>query len=142
MLGGRMNSKCLLFGTVLLIAGATAAPAAVTESEFPPNTVRDLIAICAPEPSDPMMTPAVNFCHGYAEGAVDVEEAHEAQKGARKLFCLPTPRPPRGSELTSFITWANEQPARLDMPAIDGLFIYLAGRYPCAAEAPKRRRAR
>jgi Rap1a immunity proteins len=137
-----MNSKSLLFGIVLVVTGATAASAAVMESEFPPKTVRDLIAICAPEPSDPMMTAAVNFCHGYAEGAVDVEEAHEAQRGSRKLFCLPTPPPPRGSELGSFIAWANEQPARLDMPAIDGLFIYLAGRYPCPAEAPTRRRMR
>jgi len=137
-----MNSKSLLFGIMLVVAGATAVSAAVMESEFPPRTVRDLIAICAPEPSDPMMTAAVNFCHGYAEGAVDVEEAHEAQRGARKLFCLPTPPPPRGSELTSFITWANEQPARLDMPAIDGMFIYLAGKYPCPAEAPTRRRMR
>jgi Rap1a immunity proteins len=137
-----MRSRSFLFGVVLVIAGATSAAAAVTESEFPPRTVRDLIAICAPEPSDPMMTAAVNFCHGYAEGAVDVEEAHEAQRGARKLFCLPSPPPPRGSELTSFITWANEQPARLDMPAIDGMFIYLAGKYPCPAEALTRRRVR
>ena len=137
-----MRSTSLVFGTVLMVIGATAASAAVTESEFPPNTVRDLIAICSPDNNDPMITAAVNFCHGYAEGAVDVEEAHEAQKGARKLFCLPTPRPPRGSELTSFTAWANEQPARLDMPAIDGMFIYLAGKYPCPAEAPRRRRAR
>ena len=137
-----MRLKGALFGTVLVIAGTKALAAPVTESEFPPKTVRDLIAICAPEPSDPMMTAAVNFCHGYAEGAVDVEEAHEAQKRARKLFCLPTPPPPRGSELSSFIAWANAQPARLDMPAIDGMFIYLAGKYPCPAEAPTRRSAR
>ena len=137
-----MRSRRLLLGMVVVVAGTTAAAAAVTESEFPPRTVRDLVAICAPEPSDPMMTAAVNFCHGYAEGAVDVEEAHEAQKGGRKLFCLPTPPPPRGSELSSFIAWANAQPARLDMPAIDGMFIYLAGRYPCPAEVPTRRRAR
>ena len=68
-----MSLKGVLFGTVLAIAGTTAAVAAVTESQVPPRTVRDLIAICAPEPSDPMMTAAVNFCHGYAEGAVDVE---------------------------------------------------------------------
>ena len=105
----------------------------------PPNTVRDLIAICSADKNDPMMTAAVNFCHGFAEGAVIVEEAHEAQKGARKLFCLPAPPPPRGSELTTFIAWANEQPTRLDMPAIDGMFIYLAGKYPCPAEAPKKR---
>src|ERR1700747_3689630 len=103
-----MRSTSLVFGTVLMVIGATAASAAVTESEFPPNTVRDLIAICSPNNNDPMMTGAVNFCHGCAEGAVEGEEAHEPKKGARKLFCLPTPRPPRGSELTSFTAWANE----------------------------------
>jgi hypothetical protein len=137
-----MRLRGLLYGTMLTVAGATMASAAVTESQFPPKTVRDLIAICSPDNNDPLMTAAVNFCHGYAEGSVDVEEAHEAQRGARKLFCLPTPPPPRGSELTSFIAWANEQPARLDMPAIDGMFIYLAGKYPCPAEAPRRRRVR
>jgi hypothetical protein len=118
------------------------APGAVTESQFPPNTVRDLIAICAADKDDPRMTAAINFCNGFVEGAVIVEEANESHKGARKLFCLPSPRPPRGSELTSFIAWANEQPARLDMPSIDGVFIYLAGKFPCPAEAPSRRRTR
>jgi Ssp1 endopeptidase immunity protein Rap1a len=134
-----MRPRFLLFATMLMFSGATAAPAAVTESQFPPNTVRDLIAICSADKNDPLMTAAVNFCHGFAEGAVIVEEAHEAQKGGRKLFCLPNPLPPRGSELTSFTAWANEQPARLDMPSIDGMFIYLAGKYPCPAETPKKR---
>ena len=130
-----------------LVAGAAVtssmpAPAAVTDAEFPPSSVRDLIAICAPAPDDPRMTASVNFCHGFVEGSVIVEEAHEAQRGARKLFCLPSPRPPRGSELTNFITWANEQPGRLDMPSIDGVFVYLAERFPCPAETSSKRRAR
>ena len=135
------------FGVLALAAGllagaATGASAAVSESQFPPQTVTDLIAICAPAKDDPLMTAAVNFCHGYVEGAVDVEQAHEARRGARRLFCLPTPRPPRGSELTSFIAWANQKPTRLQMPAIDGMFIYLAEKYPCPAAAPRTRRAR
>ena len=130
-----------------LLAGATVAPltlapAAVTDALFPPNSVGDLIAICAPAPDDPRMTGSVNFCQGFVEGAVIVEEANEAHKGARKLFCLPSPRPPRGSELTNFIAWANAQPGRLDMPSIDGVFIYLAERFPCPAEASSRRRRR
>ena len=141
-----MRSRCLLVGAMLL-AGATVtpltlAPAAVTDAQFPPNNVRDLIAICAPAPDDPGMTASVNFCHGFVEGAVIVEEANEAHKGARKLFCLPSPRPPRGSELTNFIAWANAQPGRLDMPSIDGVFIYLAERFPCPSEASSRRRTR
>lgn len=122
-----------------LIAVVAASAAAVTESQFPPHTVRDLIAICAPDKDDPLAAASVNFCHGYAEAAVIVEEAHEMQRGARKLFCLPSPPPPRGTELSSFIAWANERPARLEMGAIDGMFIYLAGKYPCPAAGRGRR---
>jgi len=140
-----MRSSYLLVDAAFLAAGVTLASltpasAAVTESEFPPNTVRELIAICAPTPDDPEMTAAVNFCHGFIEGAVIVEEANEAHKGARKLFCLPSPPPPRGSELTNLMTWANQLPGRLDMPSIDGVFIYLAERFPCPAEASSKRR--
>jgi hypothetical protein len=140
-----MRSKCLFLGAALLAVGvvfATPALAAVTESQFPPGTVRDLIAICSADKDDPRMTAAINFCHGFVEGAVIVEEANESHKGARKLFCLPTPRPPRASELTNFTAWANEQPARLDMPSIDGIFIYLAQRFPCPEQAATKRRAR
>ena len=125
-----------------LTVGATIASATVTESRFPPTTVRDLIEICTPAQEDPMMTAAINYCHGFAQGAVIVEEAHEAQPSARKLFCLPSPRPPSGSELSKFIAWANALPSRLDEPAIDGMFIYLAEKYPCPPEATGKRRAR
>jgi hypothetical protein len=128
--------------SVVLMAGATIASAAVTESQFPPRTVRDLIEICAPAKEDPMMTAAINYCHGFAEGAVIVEEAHEGQRDVRKLFCLPSPRPASGSEITKFIAWANAMPSRLDEPAIDGMFIYLAETYPCPQEATGKRRAR
>ena len=140
-----MRLRGLLLSAAFLANGVISAsptPAAVTDSQFPPNTVRDLIAICSADKDDPRMTAAVNFCHGFVEGAVIVEEANESHKGARKLFCLPTPRPPRGSELASFIAWANEQPTRLDMPSIDGVFIYLAQRFPCPEEAATGRRAR
>jgi hypothetical protein len=69
-----------------IVIPLTLAPAAVTDAQFPPNNVRDLIAICAPAPDDPRMTASVNFCHGFVEGAVIVEEATQSQRGARKLF--------------------------------------------------------
>jgi hypothetical protein len=137
-----MRFRALALGAVLAAAGASSASAAVSQSQFPPETVTDLIAICTPVQDDPLMGTALGFCHGFAEGAVIVEEAHEEQRGGRKLFCLPTPRPPRGTELQSFIAWANERPARLQMPSIDGMFIYLAGKYPCPVSPSRKRRAR
>jgi hypothetical protein len=125
-----------------LAAGAAIASANVMESQFPPRTVRDLIEICSPAKDDPIMTAAINYCHGFAQGAVIVEEAHEEHRDVRKLFCLPSPPPPSGSEITRFIAWANALPSRLDEPAVDGMFIYLAETYPCPQEAAGRRRAR
>jgi hypothetical protein len=107
------------------------AQAALTDSQFPPKTVADMIAICAPDKSDPMMTAAMNYCHGFAEGSVIVEMAHQTQRGGRKLFCLPHPAPASDAELTSFVAWANQEPQRLKQPAVDGMFLYLAAKYPC-----------
>lgn len=134
-----------LAGMALIVAftaGATIASANVTESQFPPRTVRDLIEVCAPAKDDPMMTAAINYCHGFAQGAVIVEEAHEEHRDVRKLFCLPSPPPPSGSEISKFIAWANAMPSRLDEPAVDGMFIYLAETYPCPQEATRRGRTR
>jgi Rap1a immunity proteins len=129
-----MKLSVFSLGALLTIASAMAASAAVMTSELPPQTVRDLIAICGPAKDDPMMTAAINYCQGYAQGAVTVEMAHEEQRHARKLFCLPEPRPASGSELASFIAWANQEPSRLDEPAIDGMFLYLSQKYPCGKE--------
>jgi Rap1a immunity proteins len=125
-----------------LTAGATIASANVTESQFPPRTVQDLIEICAPAKEDPMMTAAINYCEGFVQGAVLVEEAHEEHRDVRQLFCLPSPPPPSGSEMSKFIAWANALPSRLGQPAVDGMFIYLAEAYPCPQQATGQRRAR
>ena len=54
-----MKAGGLAFG-VALTAGATIASAAVSESRFPPRTVRDRSEICAPAKEEPMMTAARN----------------------------------------------------------------------------------
>jgi len=66
-------------------------------------------------------------------GAVIVEEAHEKRGPARKLFCLPDPRPASGRELADFVALANAEPSRLDQPAIDGMFLYLAQKFLCGS---------
>jgi hypothetical protein len=124
-------ASLVLAGPLAALLTAGAARGAVMESQFPPTTVRDLLAICAPAKDDPMMTAAVNYCHGFAEGAVIVEMAHEKQRGGRPLFCLPKPPPASDAELASFSAWANATPAHLDRPAVDGMFLYLATKYPC-----------
>src|ERR1700761_7962594 len=113
-----MRIRWLMLGAVFALGGLGGAYAAVTADRIPPRTVRDLIAICGDTQEDPAMTAAVNYCHGFVEGASDVEVEHEGVPKARKLFCLPSPRPPSDQALSSFIAWANATPARLDQPAL------------------------
>ena len=126
-----MRFRASALAAVLIAAGASAASAAVSESQFPPHTVADLIAICAPAKDDPLMT-----------GAAAMPRARSSlrrrmrRKGRRAAADAGLP------ELASFIAWANERPARLEMPAIDGMFIYLAGKYPCPASVVAKRRSR
>ena len=127
-----MKLRIFALGILLSAGLPAAAMAAVSAAEFPPRTVRDLLAICAPAKDDPMRTAAVSFCTGYVEGAVIVEKAHGMQKNAHPLFCLPTPPPTHHEALVAFTAWADAKPARLDQPAIDGLFTWLAQTYPCA----------
>ena len=87
------------------------------------------------------MTASVNFCHGFVEGAVIVEEANEADKGVPRLFCLPSPRPPRAPSWQISPSGRISR-GRLDMPSIDGVFVYLTQKFPCPAETSTRRRSR
>ncbi len=132
---GAASLRRLIAGIALAASTATLASAQVTTSQFPPRTVRDLIAICSAGNDDPMMTAAVNYCHGYTEGAVDVEQALQNRQTLRKLICLPATRPPRGAVLKSFIAWVNAEPSRIDMPALTGMFVYLLTTYPCGGRS-------
>jgi len=127
-----MKLRIVALGAVLAVGSSAAALAAAGALQFPPRTVSDLLAICSVGQNDPMRTAAVSYCNGYVTGAVIVEKAHGMQKNAHPLFCLPTPPPTHSQALAAFGTWAHAQPSRLDQPAIDGLFTWLAETYPCA----------
>ena len=113
--------------------------AAVTQDEFPPRTTGDLIALCSAGKDDPLMTAAVNFCNGFAEGAVELALGYETvARKDRQPFCLPTPKPSHNEAVAQFAAWANADPKRLEEPPAVGLVRFLAHQYPCSHEAPTR----
>jgi hypothetical protein len=101
---------------------------AVTEADFGAKTTGDLVNLCAADPKEPMGTAALNFCHGFAQGAVSVEMEMQAAERRQKLFCFPTPAPTRTATIAEFVTWARADPAHLTEPAADGLFRFLRRR--------------
>lgn len=131
-----LTSGILAFCAVFAFARADAA---VTKDQFPPHTTGDLIALCSATKDDPLMTAAVNFCQGFAEGAVELALGYDSTtRSGRHPFCLPDPKPSHDEALAQFKAWANADPARLSEPPAIGLVRFLVHQYPCARPSAHR----
>jgi hypothetical protein len=107
------------------------APEAATEANFGPTTTGDLVELCTATPDNGIGTAAVNFCEGFAQGAVLVELQNMAAFRGPKPFCMPNPPPTRNEALSEFVNWARASPDRMAASSTDGLFRFLSERYPC-----------
>ncbi len=127
-----MTIKRCAAATALLLLAAPAAGRAVTEANFNVRTSGDLVELCDPGPNSPLATAAINFCQGFAQGAVSIEMEHEAASRNTKLFCLPTPPPTRNEGVSEFVKWARVSPDRMNIRPVDALIQFLEDRFPCA----------
>ena len=125
-----MNLKgCTVAATLVLLAPCAAH--AATEANFAAGTTGDLVELCSATPDNAIGTAAVNFCEGFAQGAVSVEMQNQAAFRGPRLFCMPNPPPSRNEALSEFVKWARASPDRVSTSSTDGLFRFLSERYPC-----------
>jgi hypothetical protein len=115
----------------LLLVVAPGVGHAVTEANFAASTTRNIVELCDPQSDSALAHAAVNFCSGFAQGAVTVEMEHDAGSRSMKLFCLPNPPPTRNEALSEFVKWARASPDRMNYPSADGLIRFLGERFPC-----------
>ena len=117
--------------TVLAAAAVIALPCAAWSAQ-PVNvhvkTTNDLAELCGVNPKEPAADAKINFCHGFAQGAVDVQLR---RAGDKKPFCFPSPAPSRTATMTEFVNWVRALPAHRTLDALDGLFQFLGERFPC-----------
>ncbi len=92
------------------------------------GTAGQLAELCAANPREELGDARVNYCHGFAQGAVDVI-LHDA--GEKKPFCFPRPAPTRTDTLNQFVRWVRAEPAHAQLPAAGGLYRFLQDTYPC-----------
>nr|WP_294506448.1 Rap1a/Tai family immunity protein [uncultured Rhodopila sp.] len=88
----------------------------------------DLAELCGANPRAPEADAKINYCHGFAQAAVDLELAHA---GDKKPFCFPSPAPSRAATLNEFASWVHSIPERRTLPPFEGLFRFLGERFPC-----------
>jgi hypothetical protein len=92
------------------------------------RTSGELAELCGANPKDPAADAKINYCHGFAQAAVDLELQHA---GDKKPFCFPSPTPSRSATLGEFVGWVRAMPDHRTLPAAEGLFKFLAERFPC-----------
>ncbi len=122
-----MKPTTLLAAAALIVAPWGIGPASAQGTSLHARTARDLAELCSANPREPGGAMRLNYCDGFAQGAVDVELRHA---GATKPFCIP-PGVKREVTLHEFAGWVRAVPARGADPATSGLFRFLAERFPC-----------
>lgn len=120
--------------TAIAFCGAllpAASRAAVTEDTFQLRTTSDLVDLCSAAPSDPMVTAALNFCHGFALGVFRVLDEEAVAERIHRMFCVPAQTPTRNQVLADFVQWAKASPNVMAQRPADGLTAYLVKTFPC-----------
>jgi len=120
----RLPAATAVLSALLLALPAQAQRSAILQA----RTTGDLAELCAANPKDPQGDAKINFCHGFAQGAIQVEIRRTEGK---KAFCFPNPPPTRTATMSEFVNWVRALPDHKTPPAIEGLFQFLGERYPC-----------
>lgn len=94
------------------------------EIDIHARTAGQLAALCSANPREAGSDARRNYCHGFAQGVVDLELMHS------KAFCLPK-GVRRDATLEQFVGWVNESSARRDQNPVEALLRFLRERYPC-----------
>ncbi|MEJ0018355.1 MAG: Rap1a/Tai family immunity protein [Acetobacteraceae bacterium] len=114
---------------VALTALLLALPAQAQKSvNLQARTAGDLAELCAANVKEALGDAKINFCHGFAQGAITVELRRD---GGNKTFCFPSSPPTRTATMNEFVSWVRANPDRKGVPAVDGLFRFLGERFPC-----------
>jgi hypothetical protein len=92
------------------------------------NTAGELAENCGANAREPAADAKINFCIGFAQGAIDVELHYAADK---KPFCIPKPGPSRATTVSEFANWVRAMPDRGSMPAAPALIKFMGERFPC-----------
>jgi hypothetical protein len=104
---------------------------AVTEKDFEANTAEQLISLCSVSPDDPLYHQALNFCHGYFEGAYQYYEAMTSGPKGIKFVCVPDPLPSRNYAINKFLEWAESNPQYMQERPVEAEFRFMMETWPC-----------
>jgi hypothetical protein len=122
-----MRPLALLVVSALLGVPTLTATAHAQPISLHIRTAGDMADMCSADPRSPTGPARLNYCSGFAQGAVDVRLR---VAGDKKPFCI-TPGTKREVTLREFAGWVKAAPSRRSDDALNALFRFLAERFPC-----------
>jgi hypothetical protein len=124
----RLSFAAFLATSLAVAAGAPLPSQAAQGVSLHADTAGELADLCAANPREPAADAKINFCHGFAQGAVDTGRRRAQEM---KLFCFPSNPPPRPVVLNEFVNWVRASPEHRNQEAVTGLFHFFGERFPC-----------
>ena len=119
----------LFFGLLPVLFSGSAA--AVETNDFIVESAGDLAALCRAAPEHPYQQQALHFCHGFVVGAYHYHMKSTGGPSGSGFVCISDPAPSRDEAIAEFVSWLDANPAAVNEDAVDALFEWAAGRFPC-----------
>src|SRR5512137_2057219 len=113
---------------VLLFAAPVFADVA---DEYKIRNAGDLVSLCSRDQSAEDFAAAMNFCHGFAVGAYAYYRGVATADPDVKIVCFKEPYPERQKVIADFVAWSKTNQSFMKDSAVDTLFRFLAGAFPC-----------
>lgn len=123
----RIPKLAAVVGLGALLGFATPTFAA-EEQAFEARTTAQLVSLCSTRPTDPTYAQSLQFCNGFAAGALSYYRATQ-RPGAAPRYCgLPAGRQ---EAVNRFVAWAQANPRYSADNPVDTLFRFLDANYAC-----------
>ena len=121
----------LSLAAALLVAG-NAGAAELARADFEGETVGSIVKLCTASEDTDVGKYAIGFCYGWIEGLDQFYDALLADErfDVQPVAC-PVSEPSREETRDAFVRWAKADPARMNMPALEGMIRAVKDTYPC-----------
>ncbi len=115
----------------LLVAGNSSA-AELVRVDFEGETVGSIVKLCTASEDTDVGKYAIGFCYGWIEGLDQFYDALLADErfDVQRIAC-PVSEPSREETRDAFVRWAQADPARMNMPALEGMIHAAKATFPC-----------
>lgn len=120
--------KLAAVASVGALLGLAAPALAADEQDFEARTTAQLLSLCSTPPGDPTYAQSLQFCNGFAAGALSYHRATR-RPGAAPDYCgLPVSRQ---EAVDRFVAWARANPRFAGDNPANTLFRFLDANYAC-----------